>query len=84
LLSSLKEDPFQVEIKLDLLENFTPFILYRHVDDLIEIFVQLVNNAGSEEGVMINNINPFMVAVKILQISREILLRFPLARIRIE
>ena len=33
---------------------------------------------------MINNINPFMVAVKILQINHNILGRFPLARIRIE
>ena len=59
-------DPFQMEIKMDLLQQFSPFILYRHVDDLIEIFVQLVNDAGSQDGIMINNINPFMVAVKIL------------------
>ena len=55
-----------MEVKMDLLQQFSPFILYRHVDDLIEIFVQLVNDAETQDGIMINNINPFMVAVKIL------------------
>jgi hypothetical protein len=62
-----------MEVKLDLLLKFTPFLLFRHVDSLIDIFLELVQDAGNLEGIMITNINPLMVSVKILQINKIII-----------
>ena len=43
-----------------------------------------MEKASEETGILTNNINPFMVAVKILQINRYIYEKFPLSRISIE
>jgi hypothetical protein len=44
--------------------------LYIHVDELIEILNKLVHEANSfSNGVFVNNINPFMIGVKILLIN---------------
>lgn len=45
-------------------------MLYVHVDQLIEILNNLVLEADSyTNGVFVNNINPFMIGVKILLIN---------------
>jgi hypothetical protein len=44
----------------------------------------LVDAGGSAKGYMIFNINPFMISIKILQITADIESRFPLARIRVD
>ena len=60
-------------------------MLYLDVDDLIEILNKLVIDADSfTYGLLINNINPFMVGVKLLMINKDIMERFPLSKIRIE
>ena len=55
-----------MEIKLDILTFFLPYILFQHVDQSINIFSSKVEKAGDVNGILTNNINPFMVAVKIL------------------
>ena len=46
---------------------------------------KLVIDADSfTNGLLINNINPFMVGVKLLMINKDIMERFPLSKIRIE
>ena len=46
--------------------------------------IGLVNKAEAPDGIMISNINPFMVASAILFIGAKIKNDFPLSRLRIE
>ena len=44
----------------------------------------LVQNAAEEDGILISNINPFLIATTILFICARIKRDYPLARLRIE
>lgn len=45
----------------------------------------MVNDADSfSDGILVNNINPFMVGVKLLILNKDIMNKFPLSKIRIE
>lgn len=60
-------------------------MLYVHVDELIDILNNLVLEANDfSNGIFVNNINPFMIGVKILMINWDIIFRFPLSKIRVE
>lgn len=51
-----------MEIKLDILYVFIPHMIYRHVDEIIDCFHQIVTKCNDPEGIFANNINPVMVA----------------------
>ena len=83
LLESL-DDPFWMDVKFTMLKAFLPKISFLHVDILINKIITLVENAQKPDGIMVCNINPFMVASAILFISEQIKNDFPLAKLRIE
>ena len=61
-----------------------PRIQFVHVDILIGKILNLVDDARKADGIMVCNINPFMVASSILYISNKIKRDFPLAILRVE
>ena len=73
-----------MDIKLAMLKKFLPKIQFIFVDMLIDRLTSLVDEAESIKGIMVCNINPFMVACAILSISKKLKNAFPLARLRIE
>ena len=54
--------PSQMEVKLDLINLFTDYMLYINVDDIIELLKAMVNESDLAKGVFVNNINPIMVS----------------------
>ena len=83
LLDSL-DDSFHMDVKLTMIRAFLPRIQYIHVDMLIEKLIKLVENAEKPQGIMICNINPFMVASAIFYIGDRIKDDFPLSKLRID
>ena len=73
-----------MDVKLAMIKAFLPKISFVHVDTLINKLIELVANAQKPMGIMVCNINPFMVASAILYISESIKNDFPLAKLRIE
>ena len=68
LIGSL-DNPFFMDVKLAILKSFLPRIQFLQVDSLISKITVLVENASTPDGIMVCNINPFMVACQILYIS---------------
>ena len=83
MLNSLN-DPFHMDVKLTMIRSFLPKIQFIFVDMLIDKLIHLVNTAEAPNGIMVCNINPFMVASAIFFISNRIKNDFPLSKLRIE
>ena len=47
--------------KLVLLRAFLPLKIYANVDSIVVLFEEMVENIELETGVLVTNINPFMV-----------------------
>jgi len=62
ILPAISIDAYQMEIKLDILNVFIPHMVYRFVDEVIEVFKLHVSKSSELEGIFVNNINPIMVA----------------------
>lgn len=73
-----------MEIKLDILYVFIPHMIYRYVDEVIEVFKEIVAESCQLNGIFSNNINPIMVVAQIIEIDHKIMDNFPLSKIRIE
>jgi hypothetical protein len=73
-----------MEIKLDILYVFIPHMIYRYVDEVLDVFLLIVNKCNDLDGIFANNINPIMVAAQMIEINQEIKRMFPLSRIRID
>ena len=84
LLQSLLDSPFLMDLKLSMIKLFLPWIQFQYVDIMINNFTQIVRDSTSETGIMMTNINPFLVAVTILEIFSRTKKTFPLANLRIE
>ena len=59
-------------------------MIYRYVDEVIEVFKEIVAESCQLDGIFSNNINPIMVVAQIIEIDHEIMDNFPLSKIRIE
>ena len=79
----MESNPFFMDTKLALIRDFLPQIRFLHVDSLIRTLQNLVERAQSIDGLLVCNINPFMVAEQILEICRILKRDFPLARLPI-
>ena len=77
-------DPFYMDVQLAIVKRFLPRIRFIYVDQLIEKIAKLVDEAHSENGIMICNINPFMVTAAILNFGVIVKATFPLTIHRIE
>ena len=73
-----------MDVKLAILKRFLPRIRFIFVDMLITKIAKLVDEAQSENGIMICNINPFMVTAAILNFGIKVKAQFPLTVHRIE
>jgi len=73
-----------MEIKLDILFVFIPHMIYRYIDEVIEVFKLIGMQSGELTGIFVNNINPIMVVAQIIEIDHEIMRMFPLSKIRID
>jgi hypothetical protein len=73
-----------MEIKLDILHVFIPHMIYRYVDELLDIFLEIVTKCNEIDGIFANNINPIMIGAQMIEINHEIKRMFPLSRIRID
>ncbi len=73
-----------MEIKLDILYVFIPHMIYRYVDEVLDVFLQIVSKCNELDGIFANNINPIMVGAQMIEINHEIKRMFPLSRIRID
>jgi len=51
-----------MEIKLDILCIFVPHMIFRYVDEILEVFILIVRKCNDIDGIFANNINPIMVA----------------------
>ena len=58
-----------MEIKLDILYVFIPHMIYRYVDEVIEVFKEIVAESCKLGGIFSNNINPIMVVAQIIEID---------------
>ena len=68
LLQSLRDSPFFMDNKFAMLKLFLPRIKFIYVDELVKNLQKLVENAASENGIFVTNVNPFLVASTILYI----------------
>jgi hypothetical protein len=73
-----------MEIKLDILFVFIPHMIYRYVDEVLDVFLLIVTKCNDLDGIFANNINPIMVAAQMIEINQKIKRMFPLSRIRID
>lgn len=67
-----------------MLKLFLPKIKFIYVDILVTNLQMLVDNAASENGILVTNVNPFLVASTILYVCYRIKLNYPLAKLRIQ
>ena len=84
LLQTMLDSPFQMDNKLAMIKLFLPKIQFQYVDILVTNLQTLVQNSATENGILVTNINPFLIATTILQICDRIKRDYPLARLRIE
>lgn len=84
LLQSLLDSPFLMDLKLSMIKLFLPRIQFQYIDILITNFAQVVIESTTETGIMLTNINPFLVSATILEIFARIKKTFPLANLRIQ
>ena len=78
------DSPFQMDNKLAMIKLFLPKIQFQYVDILVTNLQTLVQNSATENGILVTNINPFLIATTILLICDRIKRDYPLARLRIE
>jgi len=57
-----------MELKLCALEVFAQNLLFKNADRLIEVFKNLALNADEQDGILVCNLNPFMVIMQIHKI----------------
>ena len=77
------DSPFQMDNKLAMIKLFLPKIQFQYVDILVTNLQTLVQNSATENGILVSNINPFLIATTILYICARIKRDYPLARLRI-
>ena len=73
-----------MDSKLSMIGRFIPQIQFQYVDILVSNFQQIVNESQTPHGIFVNNINPFLVAISILEISNKIKYYYPLSKLRIQ
>lgn len=83
ILPFLYSNPYHMELKIDILKIFMPYMLYRNVEQLIEIVIKISEDSDKSYGVIVNNINPLMVSSQIIELNHLITEQFPLSKIRI-
>ena len=83
LIYSLKTSSYYMDSKLVMIRSFIPQIQFQYVDILVDKLQEIVNDSQSATGIFVCNINPFLVAIKILDICRLVKYHYPLAKMRI-
>ena len=84
LLQSFKDSPYLMDLKLSMLKLFLPLLQFHYIDVLITNFAYMVEHSTSANGIMITNINPFLMVATMLEIFSKIKSKFPLANLRIQ
>ena len=79
LLQSMNASPFFMENKLSMLKFFLPKLQFHDCDILVTNLQKLVADSTSESGILVANINPFLVATTILVLCEKVKINFPLA-----
>ena len=77
-------EPFFMDVKLTIVKRIMSKMRFIHVDQLITKITLLVREACTPNGILLCNINPFMVTASILSLGVEIKNIFPLTRHRID
>lgn len=83
ILEELDGDPFQMEIKLSFFKSFMLRIRSTHIDKLISAVGNLVARIDQPYGILVCNINPLMVSMQLLEITKELTQKFPLVKMRL-
>ena len=73
-----------MDMKLSMIKPFLPKIQFQYVDVLITYMQKIVLNSKTETGILITNINPFLIVVTILGLFDRIKKAFPLSTLRIQ
>ena len=66
-----------MELKLSVLNIFVKSLMFKNVDRLIEVFKDLALNADEQDGILVCNLNPFMVIMQIHKIIHTLQSDFP-------
>ena len=70
--------------KLVLLKEFLSVINFINVDYVIDCIHAVIDNLKSNDGILICNINPYLVCEEILDICNSLKSSFPKSKLRIE
>jgi hypothetical protein len=73
-----------MELKLSMLEFFVQNLLFKNADRLIEVFKDLALNADEKDGILVCNLNPFMVIMQIHKIIYALGSDFPVFHQRLK
>jgi len=84
ILKSLAQSPFFMGQKLTFVKQMVGYIRQKYVDELVDIFTGIAGSADQVNGILVCNVNPYIVTMQFLDISAEIKKACPLSRIPLD
>lgn len=69
---------------MTILRKLIHSIRYKYVDQLVKVFTDIAQSADDTDGILVSNINPFLVTMQILDIVDHLKRTFPLSKMRLD